>query len=81
MNEAYFLKNPKLESPFSDMVLSQARDCGKRMIENGDDIMSLSIGDQREAYFLSRSEHDVIGSQTIEIDGVTFFLGMKRDSE
>lgn len=81
MQERYFAKNPELEQRYSGTLLDEAHRQAKEMIERGENMTSLSIGEQSTAYFLSRNGSDVIGSQEIEVDGVKFFLGMKRGEE
>jgi hypothetical protein len=81
MQERYFANNPELERRYSVALLDQARQRAKEMIERGESVASLPIGEQSEAYFLSRRSSDVIGSQEIEVDGIKFFLGMKNAGE
>lgn len=75
----FFSQEPKLESRFSAKLLAQAREAARNMRMKGEDMVPLTLGEQSRAYWISTDAEQLIGSQKFEVDGTTFYLGMRKE--
>jgi hypothetical protein len=63
------------------MVLGQAEKIAQEMRRDNDTIREVPIGEQSEAFWITRDPNLVVGSQILNVDGERFYLGLRKESE
>lgn len=71
---------PRWEAPqmrrFSESLLRAAREEAVKMIQSGEEMKALDLGEQGNAIFISTNPEKILGSEKFEVEGKTIYIGL-----
>lgn len=63
---------------YSESLLLAARAEAQKMLETGEESTLLNLGEQEQALCISTNPEKVLGSESIEVEGKTVYIGIPR---
>ncbi len=69
---------PNKMSRFSEKVMLRLREEVRAMLMLGEETQSVDLGEQKEALWLSTNPEKIIGSEKIEMNGTTVYIGLLK---
>ncbi len=71
---------PTKMSRFSEKVMVHLKEEARAMLMLGEEIQSIDLGEQKEALWLSTNPDKIIGSEKIEMNGRTVYVGLLKEA-
>lgn len=63
---------------FSKDLLDRAKNIAQEMLQSGEQIKPLKVGERQTALWVTAQKGQVSGSQLFRIEGITFYIGVKK---
>jgi hypothetical protein len=64
---------------YSEKLLMAAKVEAQKMLEAGEEIAFVNLGEQEHALCISTNPEKVLGSEAFEVEGRTVYIGMLRE--
>lgn len=65
---------------FSEKVMARLKEEARAMLMLGEETNSVNLGEQKEALWLSTNPDKIVGSEKIEMNGQTVYIGILKES-
>lgn len=78
VGEVYAFGSRRTEVAYSEEINTSARHIAQGLLESGGEIANISLGANRKDLFVSRDKELVVGLHQFVIDGIEFWVGMRR---
>ncbi len=64
---------------FSESLLKAARERALLMIQSGEEMVTLDLGEQERAIYISTNPEKILGSEKFEVEGRVIYIGLPSE--
>lgn len=64
---------------YSERLLLAAKEEAQKMLDAGEDVAFVNVGEQEKAVCISTHPEKVIGTETFEVAGKTIYIGLPQE--